>query len=92
MRALIPPVSGHLQWAHWSQRSGDLFLPLSTREQSVSLDLSSSMLLLAGLLSVTFFFFLSGWATNTLLCPFVQNPAHGGRVYAIRSQESTRGN
>ena len=51
------------------------------------------MLLLAGLLSVTFFF-LSGWATNTLLClcPFMQNPAHGGRVYAIRSQESMREN
>ena len=39
-------------------------------------------------------FFLSGWATNTLLCPclFMQNLAHGGRVCAIRSQESMYGN
>ena len=39
------------------------------------------------------FFFLSGWTTNTLLCPclFVQSLAHGGRVCAIRSQESMYG-
>ena len=39
-------------------------------------------------------FFLSGWATDTLLCPcpFMQNLAHGGRVCVIRSQESMYGN
>ena len=41
-----------------------------------------------------FFFYLSGCATNILLwsCLFTQNLAHGGRVYAIRSQESMYGN
>ena len=36
-----------------------------------------------------FFFLLSGWATNTLLCPFpfLQNLDHRGRVCTIRSQE-----
>ena len=40
------------------------------------------------------FFFLSGWATNTLLCPcpFMHSLSHGGRVCAISSQESMCGN
>ena len=41
-----------------------------------------------------FFFFLSGWATNTLFCPcpFTQSLVQGGRVCAIRSQQSMYGN
>ena len=40
-----------------------------------------------------FFFFLSGWVTNTLLCPclLVQTLAQGGRFCALRSQESMCG-
>ena len=39
-------------------------------------------------------FFLSGWATDTLLrpCPFMQSLAYGGSVCPIRSQESMYGN
>lgn len=50
-------VSG--QWAHWSGLEVvSSSFPLSTWEQPVSLDLSSSLPLLAGLLPVAFFLFV----------------------------------